>query len=206
MSEATPTRSLLVALRDEQHAMREGHAFLDEKCLLLAGEMMRELRRHAELQQRCAALRRAADAALLAALARHGLQGLQVQPAAPAAGEVALARRSLLGIGLLDAAWTAPQSPPPAAVNPSPEVPASRRAFQALAAALIELAGVSTNLARLEAEYRRSVRRVRALQDLLLPEIARSIADIDARLEDFEREDAVATRGWLRRQAQAGPG
>ena len=63
-----------------------------------------------------------------------------------------------------------------------------------LAAALVELAAVSTNLARLHAEYRRTVRRVRALQDVLLPELDASIGDIDTRLEDLEREDAVASR------------
>jgi vacuolar-type H+-ATPase subunit D/Vma8 len=38
------------------------------------------------------------------------------------------------------------------------------------------------------------VRRVRALQDVLLPELDQDIADIDTRLEDLEREDAVASR------------
>jgi ribosome-associated toxin RatA of RatAB toxin-antitoxin module len=52
---------------------------------------------------------------------------------------------------------------------------------------------VSTTLARLY-EYRRTVRRVRALQDVLLPELDADIADIDTRLEDIEREDAIAMR------------
>ena len=36
MNDLTPTRSLLIALGDERRTMREGYAFLDEKCLLLA--------------------------------------------------------------------------------------------------------------------------------------------------------------------------
>ena len=61
----------------------------------------------------------------------------------------------------------------------------------ALAAAL---AAVSGNLERLSFEYRRSVRRARALQDVMLPELDRSIGDIESRLEELEQEDAVSMR------------
>ena len=56
------------------------------------------------------------------------------------------------------------------------------------------MAAVSTTLARLYAEYRRTVRRVRALQDVLLPELDVDIASVDATLEDLEREEAIAVR------------
>jgi len=72
-----------------------------------------------------------------------------------------------------------------------------------LLARLGELAGVSTTLARLLAEYRRTVRRVRALQDVLLPELDADIADIETRLEDLEREDALTARGFGRLTAFA---
>ena len=51
MSDATPTRSAVLELKDERHAMREGYNFLDEKCMLLAGEMLRELAHHDSLQR-----------------------------------------------------------------------------------------------------------------------------------------------------------
>ncbi|HEV2685492.1 MAG TPA: V-type ATP synthase subunit D, partial [Actinomycetota bacterium] len=40
-------------------------------------------------------------------------------------------------------------------------------------------------------EYRRAVRRVRALQDVLLPELDRDVADIESRLEELEQEDSI---------------
>ena len=40
MSEASPTRAAVLELKDEQRAMHEGYVFLDEKCLLLAGEIL----------------------------------------------------------------------------------------------------------------------------------------------------------------------
>jgi V/A-type H+-transporting ATPase subunit D len=194
MNDLTPTRSLLIALGDERRTMREGYAFLDEKCLLLAGEMLREVRRHQDLMQRYAVLEKSARTALRAALARHGLNGLQVYPATAALRAVEVKHRSLLGVALLDARWGATEAPHPPAVNPSPEARACRAEYSRLVALLVEIAGVSTSLARLFAEYRRTVRRVRALQDVLLPELDQDIADIDTRLEDLEREDAVASR------------
>ena len=57
MSETTPTRAAVLELKDEQRAMHEGYVFLDEKCLLLAGEMLRQLHRHAELERELRAAR-----------------------------------------------------------------------------------------------------------------------------------------------------
>ena len=194
MNDYTPTRSLLIALGDERRTMREGSAFLDEKCLLLAGEMLREVRRHRELMH---ALRKAdagARRALREAVGRHGVNGLQVHAVPPVSEHIEAHTRSLLGVGLVKAVLVASLPPTRHAVHPSPEAAACRAAHRHLAPILVELAAVSTNLARLHAEYRRTVRRVRALQDVLLPELDDSSADIDTRLEDLEREDAVASR------------
>ena len=50
MSDLTPTRSVVLELKDERRAMHEGYVFLDEKCLLLAGAILRELARYGELR------------------------------------------------------------------------------------------------------------------------------------------------------------
>jgi len=59
------------------------------------------------------------------------------------------------------------------------------------------VAATSGNLERLSFEYRRSVRRARALQDVMLPELDHTIYDIENRLEELEQEDAI----WMRRGA-----
>jgi hypothetical protein len=38
------------------------------------------------------------------------------------------------------------------------------------------------------------VRRARALQDVLLPELDRAVGDLETRLEELEQEDAI----WMR--------
>jgi V/A-type H+-transporting ATPase subunit D len=195
VSGVTPTRAAVLELQEEQRAMHEGHLFLDEKCLLLAGEMLRQLGQHAELQRGFDAAQRDAASALLAAIARHGLQGLQVQPSALHDGaQLRSEVRSLMGVPLQDAAWHASGQSAPQAVHASPEVRDCRRAFERLIAAAAPLAAVCGNLERLSQEYRRSLRRARALQDVLMPELVREIDGIQTRLEELEQEDALTMR------------
>jgi V/A-type H+-transporting ATPase subunit D len=195
MSEVSPTRAVVLELKDEQKAMHEGYVFLDEKCLLLAGEILRELAHHAELDRTFLAAHRAAIEALRAAIARHGLEGLEVYPPLDqASAAIPRDARSIMGVRLQDAAWRAAGAAPQPSVQPSPEAEACRRTFVALLAAAAPLAGVSGNLERLSSEYRRSVRRARALQDVLLPELDQSVYRIETRLEELEQEDAVSMR------------
>ena len=193
--DATPTRSIVLELKDEQRSMHEGYVFLDEKCLLLAGEMLRELASLEALRREFEAARRDALAALEGAIARHGLEGVGVYPRPGLAGSsVRRTPRTLMGVRLQDAALAAVPSPAAAAIAPSPEAEAGARAHARLAALAAPLAAVTGNLERLRREYRRSVRRARALQDVLLPEMAAAIGSIETRLEELEQEDAVSMR------------
>jgi V/A-type H+-transporting ATPase subunit D len=198
MNDVSPTRSAVLALQDERRAMHEGYVFLDEKCLLLAGEMLRQLEAHEGLQRRLLAMHEKAAAALAAAVARHGLHGLQVYPPTDLVGaSVRVIARSLMGVRLQDASLDAGDAGSDDAVNRSPEAEACRRAYAALLTTAAGAAAVTGNLERLSLEYRRSVRRARALQDVMLPELDETIADIDGRLEEAEREDAI----WMRQGA-----
>ena len=195
MSEASITRAAVLEMKDEQQAMHEGYVFLDEKCLLLGGEILRELGRYAELDRSLADAQRDATRALQAAVARHGLEDLQVHPPLDQEGAT-LARegRSVMGVRLQDADWRPARIPAPAAAQPSPEAAACRRAYVALVGAAARLAAVCGNLERLSREYQRSVRRARALQDVLLPELDHEVARVETRLEELEQEDAIAMR------------
>jgi V/A-type H+-transporting ATPase subunit D len=193
--DATPTRSVVLELKDERRAMHEGYVFLDEKCLLLAGEMLRELAHHEELQRGFLAAWDGAVATLQGAVARHGLEGLQTYPPIDLGhGDVRRTPRSLMGVRLQEAALVALAGPAPPAVDRSPEAEACRRAFARMVELAAPLAAVAGNLERLSLEYRRAVRRARALQDVLLPELDRDVYDIETRLEELEQEDAINMR------------
>jgi hypothetical protein len=97
--------------------------------------------------------------------------------------------RSITRVHLQDARWR-----PAERAAPSREAEACRRAFVALVAAAADLAAVRGNLVRLSFEYRRSVRRARALQDVLLPELDQAVYRVETRIEELEQEDAISMR------------
>jgi V/A-type H+-transporting ATPase subunit D len=195
MSEATPTRSVLLEMKEERRAMHEGYVFLDEKCLLLAAEMLRMLERYGREHEALRDAHGTAVAALQAAVEHHGLDGVQVYPddALPDAW-IARKTRTFMGVTLQDAASTATPGALNVAVAASPQAEAARAAFRALLRCAVPLAATAGNLERLHREYRKSVRRARALQDVLLPELDRDVREIEARLEELEQEDAIYMR------------
>jgi V/A-type H+-transporting ATPase subunit D len=195
VSDITATRSVAIALAEERHAMQEGYAFLDEKCLLLASAMLRELRRFDEAKARLRALQSHAATALAAALRRHGLQGLQCYPASPAdAITLDTRQRLLLNVPLIDASTRRELVATPEPVYVSLEAEDCRAAFLTFTQQLEVMAAMSGNLARLYREYRRSVRRVRALQDVLLPELDGEMNEIETQLEELERDELLGAR------------
>lgn len=194
MPSVTPTRSAMLELREERRGMVEGYQFLDETRLVLAAELLHELERFERLQAELDHATAAAYRLLESALARHGLEGLQAYPALrPRGAALQSERRTVLGVSTEAVVLSYPADEPPA-VFPSPEAEACRRAFADLLPRVARLAGSRGNLERLSQAYLRTARRARALEDVLLPELDRTLADLDEALEDLDREEAVRVR------------
>jgi V/A-type H+/Na+-transporting ATPase subunit D len=200
LGEVAATRVALLELRDERRLVQEGYELLDEKRVLLATETLRELRGYGAAQDRLNALWPGARDALAAAVEIHGFEELTVAP--PASLEPGLLRRhrrSFLGLRLGDAELDAPacaaHAPP---VVDSPDLRRCAAAFRALATELVAQAARVVNLRRLVDEYRRTERRARALENVLLPEIDRSLRSIEEQLDAVDQEEAVRVRNAAR--------
>ena len=195
MADVAPSRSAILEMRDERQAMVEGHAFLDEKCLAIAAEIVRELSRYLALEAAILRASREAARALQAAIARHGLEELNLYPA-PSGETLALAlgTRPVMGVKIATATLEGERVPPLPPDWGSPEANACTAAFAALLDMAPHVGTAAANLERLSGEYRRSIRRARALDDVLIPEAARDLAAMETGLEDLEREDAIAMR------------
>ncbi len=195
--QATPTRSELLGLQEERVLIREGYQFLDEKRIIVAHETLRQLARYSEAQAEYQEAHAEAVALLAAAASGLGLEGLSVYPpqqSQPA--EPGCTRRHFLGLELLD--FEALQMNEGAARDlpafPSPEAEQCAACFTRLAGLAAQLALLSANLRRLVAEYRRTERRARALENVLLPEIDASIHFMEEQLEAVEQEEALRVR------------
>jgi V/A-type H+-transporting ATPase subunit D len=194
--EQAPTRSAVLELRGERTVVGEAYDFLDEKRLLLAAELLRQLEAHDRLQREIETLRREAVSTLARAVGRHGLQGLGVYPVeAIQGGQFSADSGNFMGVMLARTSLQLPESDPDArAVFSSPDVRACQEAFRALVQRAAELAGISGNLYRLLAEYRLTERRARALENVILPEIEQTLKVMTTHLEELEFEDTVRVR------------
>lgn len=194
--EITPTQSAFLDLKEERAGMREGYGFLDEKRLILASELLVELRSYeTEMRGFRDAYARAAEA-LQAAVVRHGFEGVALYPESRTIGaELRIESRSVLGVAVHRAACETgdhkPSFPP---VDASVEAEQCRDAFLDLIPRAARLAALSGNLERLRLEYTRTARRARALEDVLLPEIDETLRVIAVSLEELEREETIRVR------------
>ena len=192
----TASRSAFLDLQDEQRLVNDGYEFLDEKRILLAAELLRQ--REAWREPRAAFMERWEEAAraLPAAAADQGLEGLQVHPRYTLdAARLDIGERPYVGQVMLEASLelgdTGLEREP---VRPSPEVRRSADAFRAVLEAAAPLAAITANLERLMREYRRTERRVRALENVVLPEIRQDLAAMEEHLDLNEQEEVIRVR------------
>jgi V/A-type H+/Na+-transporting ATPase subunit D len=198
--ELAPTRIALLELGEERSTAREGYALLDEKRMMLATRMLALLARHAEECGRWRAALAAAEAALAAAFDRHGLRDLELRPRGEPGPAPALREERLLGVRVPSVLAASDAAAPAATEEASAEVRHAAAEFRALLARAPALAALECALWRLGDEYRRTERRAGAIEHLLLPELERDIADIEAALEATEQEEAQRVRRARRGQ------
>jgi V/A-type H+-transporting ATPase subunit D len=192
----TASRSALLEIKDELRLVRDGYEFLDEKRILLAAEMLRQRDEYRRRQRVFTDQLRVAADALVEAAADQGLQGVEVAPPAelPGAG-IELKSQAYVGQLLLEASFSSGEpmhSLEP--IRPTPQIHACRDAFAELIDVAAKLAASGTNLARLAHEYRRTERRVRALENIVLPEIHRDIDIMEEHLELVDQEEVIRVR------------
>lgn len=200
MAEIIPTRGAALALAEEKRFIETGYEFLDEKRMLLAATLLEEL-------EHWRAARRAYDSelagavvALKAAVARHGVQALELYPTAPGeAGGLAFRTRNFLGLGLLEPpemSWTAPE--PAVTLDASAAAEECRAAFAALVPLAVQVAVRTSNIRRLIHEYRATERRARALENVILPETVANLAAVTEHLDQSDQEEALRIRNARR--------
>ncbi len=194
--ELLATRVAFLELNDERRLIQEGYELLDEKRMLLATEILRQLRQHDELLARVQDDERLARDALEKAVFEHGFDELSVQPPCPV--DTLLLRtdsRRFLGIDLIEVDLERGELKALApSLRSTPELRRCAEAFRALAHDHAALSGNTRNLRRLTDEYVRTERRARALEKVLLPEIDESLRFIEEQLDALDQEEALRVR------------
>jgi V/A-type H+-transporting ATPase subunit D len=191
MAGETVTRHSFLALRDEHGFLREGFEFLDEKRLLLAQRILLEHDAYRASRDALAESWHEALATLADALGESGLLALAVAERPRIHLELPeLKRHAHFGVPL----WRVEREDTRTdeeTIEPDRLCALAFARITALAALTAALAG---NLHRLIAEYRRTDRRARALENVVLPEVGKRLRDIEAALEDGDLEETLRTR------------
>lgn len=193
-----PTRAAVIELRDERTVVNEAYNFLDEKRLLLAAEIIRQIDNYERVIASIKKLNQEAKKALEKAIHRHGLDGLGVYPPAVIEGvEFFTSHINFMGVSLMTTQLDLPSTAENViceAVNPSSEAVECRRLFSDLLKETAILAGISGNLHRLRVEYRITERRSKALENVILPQIEHDLKQMGDLLEEMDIEDLIRAR------------
>jgi V/A-type H+/Na+-transporting ATPase subunit D len=193
--EVIATRVAFLELKDERRLVQEGYELLDEKRVLLATEMLRQLRHYLALQDDLSQHEQQARTALDAATDAYGFDDLTVEPKLSL--DEALVRsdvQAFLGIHLVEAALEETGGVQPPSLQPLPEARGCARAFRRLIAGHVAMSACAGNLRRLAREYTRTERRARALENVVLPEIDVSLRFVEEQLDAVDQEEAVRVR------------
>ena len=192
-SDLAPTRSAILQLREEEDVILEAYDFLDEKRLLLAAELLRQLKIYEDKIIDYENLRHKAEQALVLTVRRHGLQGTQVYPGHYMESANVVSENYLfMAVSLTRTSLDLPEvRQKQAACHPSPEAEQCRGLFQRLLSQAAMMAGITGNLHRLLTEYRRTERRARALENVVIPEMSHSLHEMTTQLEELDQEDIV---------------
>lgn len=196
---STASRAALLELRQEREVVQEGHRFLDEKRILLAREILRRLEVYEKARADMADAERAARKTLAQAVGRHGLEYLQLHPLPDVqVRDMKVAEAPFLAISLPEARLDLELVGLDRFDSDAPANCAN--AYAELARRAAGLAAEEAALLRLVHEYRRTERRVRALENLILPELRGEERDMEGVLEENELEEAIRVRLFARRR------
>jgi len=196
--EISASRIALLELKDEQQLVQEGYTLLDEKRILLATEIQRQLAQFVALRRECTALLGEARTRTISAVSRHGLDELSVYPPlSPAEDRLNFRRSRLLGLELFNVHLQFSVHPLPGReqpVNPTPEARACAKAHRDWLARAVELAACAVNLRRLVQDYIRTERRAKAIENVLQPEIESTLKLVEEQLESIDQEEIARLR------------
>jgi len=201
------TKSNLIRLREHLDFVRAGHQLLDQKREVLLEELLDvyhdagEVRRPVE--SALAALYRALRQALLAA----GRVSLEAEALADAGSQrLRVRERSVMGvvIPLLDLETVERRGPASAPGWGPPATARVRRQVRELLPALVRLAEIEVSCRRLGSELQRTQRKVRALENVFIPEYRDTLHFIEGALDERERE-ALFQRKRVRARQTADP-
>lgn len=191
--DVSPTRGAMLRLKAQLEESRSQHDLLDRKRRVLIQELMQRIDEASELEEEGRKALQAAHAAMQRARMRMGSDRVDsISLSATARVGVDIRVRSLLGLRLPRVEVQVESVPLPYGLSDtSAALDEARERWLDVLRWLSRAAEITAGLWRTAAELKKTQRQVNALESILLPRLAETIADIESRLEEEEREEIV---------------
>ena len=191
--ELAPTRTNLLALKGDLAFALEGYELLEQKREILMAELKRYTGLAAEAQRKVDEELAHAFAALRQAQMASGATGaVSAAHAVNVKTELTMSERHVMGVAIPSVSLTLTQLAPhygPAMTSVWTDEAVQR--FGSALAAIGTLAEKWTAVARLAREIQKTIRRVNALEKILIPDYRETKKYVEESLEESER-DALA--------------
>ncbi len=193
MLNVNPTRGNLLLLKDQLKGIGTRHDLLDRKREVMVQELMSRLDRAMALEKESLDLFRKAHEALLLARMRMGSDRIDWISLSPTARlDLNMKTHTIMGlkIPILQMEIEA-IDPPYGMTETSASLDEAREKWMDVLSFLARASEVFISVWRLAVELRKVQRQVNALESTIMPRYKNTIAFIEDRLEEDEREDIV---------------
>ena len=185
-----PTRTNLIRLKGDLAFLREGHDLLERKREILLLELKQRVSHAEEAQQKTDDALANAFKALREAQIASGIGGVTSAAASVATRpEITLSERRVMGVGMPCAEISIPNDTPQYSPNNSSAWTDEAAAeFRHALMAIAELAETRIAVMRLARAIQKTMRRVNALEKILMPDCEDNIRFIQDSLDESDRQ------------------
>lgn len=194
-----PTRIELQKLRRRELLARRGHELLREKLEILVQEYSKKTEEYRQLRERVAIALARAHRALVEAEMAMGMDALRwIALEVPEMAPLRFSERRVLGTKVptiaLPAVLRGEGSPGYSLISTSAALDAAILVHEEAMREMVRLAELQGVLRRLAREIGQLRRRVKALENVLIPRLEATEAFIEMHLEELAREDFFRTK------------
>ena len=188
-----PTRSNLMRLKDELGFSRLGYELLDQKRSILVSELLTLVDQAVDYQNRVEKNLKDAESTLQDAIMHMGrLRVANLAGAVNIQSSISLSERRVMGVSLpkVDTSFTGDGpyfSPEGTSMLSELAINHYRKALELMG----KMAELKVSIMRLSREVKKTIRKVNALEKLVIPDKEETLKYLTSRIEEQERESFI---------------
>ena len=186
-----PTKGNLILAKSRLALSKQGYVLLDKKRIVLIREMMELIDNAKEIQSKIDSTFARAYKALQSVNIMLGIDNVeQTSYAIPLESSIKINFRSVMGVEIpIVGSRTEKSACPYGIYSTNSALDAAYNEFENVKHLSVKLAEAENSIYRLAAAIKKSQKRANALKNIMIPRYAKLTGDIEAALEEKEREE-----------------